>query len=179
MKKYCALLIVLIMTTVTQAEVGWRVAPLDAAPSYLPNQSIEIQLYSDVLVSSWSINNITDFGAGGIASNNTIDTNLGFGIPGTLENTSNTLISGAATFGIFGFFDSGILYSFDYLIPNVAVPSQIQIGSDLNAPIAPQNNVFLQFSTVEPENTSIQVIPEPTTITLLALGGLTTCRRKA
>lgn len=185
MKKVLVLMLVLAMASLASAvtTMSFQVDPASVKDNYMPSDIITINLVDTGHVIDIDIAAITDNGAGGVASAPlTLTSAFGFADVGRLTNDGETLIkwvTGSVT-GT-GVYATGVLYSFQYHVPDVPASTMITIG-DFSG-----GNYWLPFidyfdgSSYEGHvgPLTIHVIPEPMTMVLLGLGGLFLRRRIA
>ncbi len=181
MKKLLSLVLVLAMASMAFAVSGpirFEVDPADASGGYLPSDVITINVVSDILVQQLLLDNIID-DAGGAASG-PLTLHAGFvsgflPLPGTIVNSGGVLISSInGQINFLADLVDGVLYSFEYHVPNVEPSTIITIATGAGVNEAYDTN----FSAIAVDSLAIHVIPEPMTIALLGLGGLFLRRRK-
>jgi len=145
-------------------------------PFVLPGETISVNIFSTVETDSIRMDRISDADFG-IASN--LYLNPDFGTwefdEGTLVNSGGILIEDIkggwtpASPAI-----SGVLYSFDYLVPMASTGHTITIFADssgdaVNHVLALVNDDLVYIT---PESLTLTVVPEPTAILLLSFGTL-------
>jgi hypothetical protein len=154
-----------------------------ADPLVLPGQTISVSIFSTVETDSIRMDRISDADFG-IASNLYINPDYpegsGFNI-GNIVNSGGVLIEGVrAGIGLPQFSGvAGVLYSFDYLVPQASPGYTITIFADPSA----LNEVWVDIGgpgleSVTPDSLTLTIVPEPATILLLGIGGLVLARRK-
>jgi len=192
MKKLLVLALVLGLASIAMAVPVLRVDPADQKNDYSPSDWITIQLYSpttDLAIVSVTIDAITDNPGGpakGLANEPQIfNPNYGTQFPGVL-NDSGLLVKymGASDTTIPARGATGVLYSFEYHVPNVPFSTMISITTWDDGELGnyyPAAIVYKNGQEVDGTigmTTPIHVIPEPATIALLGLGGLLLRRKK-
>jgi len=184
MKKLLIFCLVISMAPCALAVPVLRVDPADLRDYYYPSSVITIQLYDSGQVIGFSIDAITDNGVGGTALEpQVINAKLSrYGHFGTL-NSNGMLVE-----YVYGFTDivqqpaTGVLYSFDYHIPDVPFSTIINIhttndGGDNWYP-AEIDYIDGSYYRAPPELGLVIHLPEPATMILLALGGLALLRKR-
>jgi hypothetical protein len=173
--------VILFSANVSQAAVVYFDTP---DPIVEPGETISVSIFSTVETDSIRMDRISDADFG-IASNLYLNPNypLGSGYnEGLLVNNSGVLIEGIkAGIGLPQWSGiSGILYSFDYLVPIAPFGHTIIIFADLSDGAV--NEVFCNVGGdlvyVTPESLSLTVVPEPGTILLLVIGSFLFVRKK-
>ncbi|MBN1391534.1 MAG: PEP-CTERM sorting domain-containing protein [Sedimentisphaerales bacterium] len=146
---------------------------------YAPSEIITIELYDPDTVIGMSFDAIMD-DAGGVASEpQTFNTGLNLTQPGALNEGGHLVeyvFANSTTGGA-----SGVLYTFDYHVPEVPVSTIITIGSYADGDLYWEPYFdYLSGEMYEGPlgSVAIHVIPEPATIALLGLGGLLLRRKK-
>lgn len=151
-----------------------------ADPLVLPGETISVSIFSTVETDSIRMDRISDADFG-IASN--LYLNPDYNPPlneGVVVNMAGVLIEGVST-GIVPDFPavSGVLYSFDYLVPMGPPGHIITIFADSSNGAV--NEVWCDIGPgldpITPEALSITIVPEPASIFLLAMGGLLLTRK--
>jgi hypothetical protein len=141
-----------------------------------PGETISINIFSSVETDSIRMDRISDDDFG-IASNLYLNPNYPTGSgfnEGVLVNNSGVLIEGIkAGIGLPQWSGvSGILYSFDYLVPIAPFGQTITIFADPSGGAV--NEVFCDVDGdlvyLTPVSLSLTVVPEPGTILFLAIG---------
>jgi len=165
--------VILLGTSVSQATVVF----FDTAnPMVMPGETISVAIFSTVITTQIRMDRISDADFG-IASNLYLNPEYDSGgvfNEGTAVNSSGVLIEGVLTLAPPGPPEvSGVLYSFDYLVP-IAPPGHIiSIFADPSEGAINEISCFVDSSYVRltPESLTLTVIPEPATIVLLGIGG--------
>ncbi len=152
-----------------------------ADPMVEPGETISVSIFSTVATDSIRMDQISDADFG-VASDLYLNPNYNSPLnEGSLVNTGGVLIEGVSTAMITAFpAVSGVLYSFDYLVPMASPGHIITIFAD------PSNDavnyvlcdIGLGLTPITPESLSLTIVPEPTTIVLLAMGGLLLARER-
>lgn len=182
MKKLMVLMMVLGTASAAFGVPYFQIDPADYKDHYLPSEVITINIV-DVNVLGISIDAIVDGGIGGTAQEpQTFHPNLNLTNAGVLNIGghlveyvfANTTIGGA----------SGVIYSFDYHVPDVQQSTIITIGTfsdgdlfweplfDYEGGSSYEGPIYML------QGQAIHVIPEPATVALLGLGGLLLRRHK-
>jgi hypothetical protein len=185
MKKVLILFVVLAITSVasaSQVDFTFKVDPADQKASYEYSDIITINLTTEAQVIGLDIGAISDGGGGGTAQLPlSLNANFtAFADVGYLTNDGQTLIKWIAGNAGAGLHATGILYSFEYHVPDVEDSTWITIGDFSGQPYWPALITYLGGDEYEGPLTplEIHVTPEPITIALLGLGGLFLRRRK-
>jgi hypothetical protein len=151
-----------------------------ADPEVLPGETISVTIFSTVDTDSIRMDRISDADAG-IASNLYLNPNYDLPLnEGVVVNENGVLIEDVNT-GITLAFPavSGVLYSFDYLVPMAQPGHIITIFADPSNDSV--NEVWYDIGSglesITPEALSLTVVPEPATIYLLLIGGLVALRK--
>jgi len=145
-------------------------------PFVLPGETISISIFSTVETIEIQMDRIGDNG-GGIASNLYLNPGYEFEAlfnEGVAINSGGVLIEDVrGSIGLDAPYVSGILYSFDYTVSLEAVNEQtISIFADLSGGAINEINIIGPGDNVIPESLTLTVVPEPTTLLLLAFGTL-------
>jgi hypothetical protein len=186
MKKLMVLMMVLGAASAAMALPVFQVDPTDYKDHYLPSDVITINLVDDGLVKGFAIDAINDNGLGlqigsAVGDTGVVASGFGYKQPGTpnYDGMVMTFVAGEDTevppVGV-----TGIIYSFEYHVPQVPDSTMITINAygDDDIWLMPEltyvnGNVTGDFSPAV-----IHVgIPEPATMALLGLGGLLLRRR--
>ena len=172
MKKLLTLILVLGMASMASAAVWYEVDEADAKASYAPSDWITINLAADEVVNTLMIDAIGDGGAGGLAADPITYNSAYVNVAGAgdIVNTGNVLIEYISMAAGTAADATGILYSFEYHVPDVPDSTWIEIGGYTDGGA-------YYFEIPEGEPVLIHV-PEPMTIGLLVLGGLGLLRRR-
>jgi len=181
MKKLLIFVLVLGMASMALAVPVFQVDPCDAKDFYMPSDMITIQLV-DTDVLTFSVDAIVDNAGGTAAEPQTFNAGLGFTIPGAL-NVGGHLVEyvQASITTVPSVPVNGVLYTFEYHVPNVPASTWIVISSFADGDL--YWDPYFTYKT-QPDyegsvgEVAIHVIPEPATIALLGLGGLLLRRRK-
>ena len=144
-------------------------------PFVMPGETISISIFSTVETDSIRMDRISDDGFGE-ASNLYLNPNYDAPLDeGDVVNENGVLIEGIST-GIVPTFPavSGILYSFDYLVPMSSPGHTITIFADCSNGAVNQVlcDIGPGLDPITPDSLSLTVIPEPVTIALFGLGML-------
>jgi len=191
MKKLLIFVLVLGMASMALAVPVFRVDPCDAKDHYMPSEVITIQLYDEGTVTGVNIEAINAFiclggvrvgPAGGTAYEPQLfNAELGATQPGAL-NSNGQLVEYMYASDIAAPWATGVLYSFEYHIPDLPASTLICIESfdDGGVYYYPAAVSYLGGGTFEGtiEMECIHIVPEPATIALLGLGGLLLRRKK-
>jgi len=181
MKKLLITLVLLTMAVAANAgNVGFQVAAGDAKDSYLPSDIITIEIFSLIDTFGITMDAIGDGGAGGVASAPLVlnAAYTSFPLVGDITNTGGTLIEGVLGATAVGLPATGVLYSFEYHVPDVPPSTIIEIGPAFPYGWEMNEVTIAAGASVVPDSLLIHVIPEPMTIALLGLGGLFLRRRR-
>lgn len=181
MKKLLVLMLVFAMASGASALPYFTVDAADYKDHYQSSDVITINLVDEGVI-GFAIDAITDFSAGGTASGpQTFHPGFGFSKAGAL-NYEGMLVAfaSASVTMVPPVGQSGVLYSFEYHVPDVTISTIIEIGTfyDDDNWLAPELYYVGGGMTNEFMPAVIHVVPEPTTIVLLGLGGLLLRRRK-
>jgi len=185
MNKLLSMFLVLVIATAAlavEAPVWMQVDPLDQRPSYMPSEIITIWVATEAQVIGLDLAAISDNGAGGMAEHPLVlSPSFGaFADPGELVNDGGILVKWIAGNAGAGVSATGMLYAFEYHVPDVPESTLISIGSFDGPPYWMPLIDFLGGSSYEGPlgELIIHVVPEPATIALLGLGGLFFARRR-
>jgi hypothetical protein len=189
MKKLLVLVMVLALTSVASAWTVWfEVDSADVKDSYEFSDVITINLVADADVHTLQIGAITSDNGG--TAQDPLVLNAKFSVlplPGTIVNAGDPyvlieLISGSVPFGAPLVLAGEVLYSFDFHVPDLPYSSYITIDDYVDMGHDPPYMTYIGFGdwtdTDQIEPVVIHVVPEPTTIALLGLGGLFLLRRR-
>jgi hypothetical protein len=183
MKKLLIVYLFLSMTSAVLALPFFRVAPADAKDHYAPSDWITIQLVDNGEVTGFIFDAIRD-NVDGMADEPQI-INIGFGLrkPGFLNYEGN-LVSyvQAESTTVPPTPVSGVLYSFEYHVPEVPFSQIIEIGTyaDGDFYLMPEFYYLDGSSYIgHPTPVDFHVTPEPITLALLGLGALMLRRKKS
>jgi hypothetical protein len=188
MKKLLIFMLVLGMASMAVAVPVFRVDPCDRQDNYEYSDVITIQLV-DTNVLGFSIDAIVDVicPTGGIAGGTAAEPqvfNAGFGaiMPGALDVNAHLVdYMFASVTSLPPVAVSGVLYSFEYHVPDVPFSTLICIdsfaGGEYWSPLF-QYSGAPDYEGPVTMLTCIHVVPEPATMLLLGLGGLLLRRRK-
>ena len=185
MKKLLILMLVLGFTSVASAVPYFVVNP--AQDSYMPSEWVTIELLDDNVspVAGFMVDCITD-NTGGLVLGTAgepqyMDPSFAFPYPGTL-NVNNQLVEYAAGAASSAGVPAGtVIYSFEYHVPDVPASTWIEIQNDADYDLywdAWMDYADASYYEGSVGTALIHVIPEPTTIVLLGLGGLLLRRRR-
>jgi hypothetical protein len=182
MKKLMILTLVMLMASMATATISLEVDVADEKDSYVYSDVITINLVTDDDVVGVLIDAIKDDAGGTAQEPQVFNTAFGSTIPGTL-NVNGLLVEymSANVTSVPTVPATGVLYSFEYHVPDVPHSTIITIetyadGSNYFLPWID----FLDGSWAEGHLAplEIHVTPEPMTVALLGLGGLFLRRRK-
>ncbi len=172
-QSFLIILVVILFAVTSQATVVY----FDTAdPMVEPGETISISIFSTVETDSIRMDRISDsdFGTAGNLYLNP-DYPLGSGYnEGVVVNNNGVLIEGIkASIGLPVWSGvSGVLYSFDYLVPMASIGHTITIFADPSDGAI--NEVFCNVAGdlvyITPESLTLTVIPEPGTVFLFGLG---------
>ena len=145
-----------------------------ADPLVRPGQTISISIFSTVETDNIRMGRISD-GDFGIASNLWLNPNYNTPLnPGVIINTGGILIEGVSS-GVLPVSPavSGVLYTFNYLVPQASAGHTITIFGDPSHGAI--NQVWVHsgpgLEPVTPDSLTLTIIPEPCTLVLLGIGG--------
>jgi len=181
MKKLLIFCAVLSMTSLALAAPYFRVDPADTMDHYVPSDWITIQLYDSGQVDLFSIDAISDGGVGGIAAEPQWIAPFGLQKFGALNYDGKLVV------GLLGSITStseppqtGVLYSFEYHIPDVPMSTIISIGTFTDNEYYYDPEIMYRDGSVynAPIEGFVFHTPEPATLGLLGLGALLLRRRK-
>ncbi|MHC4068398.1 MAG: PEP-CTERM sorting domain-containing protein [Planctomycetota bacterium] len=175
---------VILGIALSKSAVGSVVYFDTANPLVLPGETISISIFSTVETDSIRMDRISD-GDFGIASNLYVNPDYPEGSDfniGNIVNSGGVLIEGVrAGLGLPVWSGvTGVLYSFNYLVPQATPGHTITIFAD------PSNNAVNEiFSKVDdnlvyvtPDSLTLTIVPEPSTLLLLSFGGLLLRKRR-
>ena len=179
MKRMLVALTIVVFASVSFAGLEWQVSK----DRVLAGETVTISLvdtdgegFASILMDV-----ITDYGAGGLASNLAIAPFASFpdaGYVGTGANLIEWVGGSADDNQLEGL--SGVLYSFDYTVSDLAPMGLfINIGASTEG-VNLASYVSMANGEAGPiDDAVLEVIPEPMTMALLGLGGLFLRRRRA
>jgi hypothetical protein len=183
MKKLLIFCIVITMTQYAFAIPCFRIAPEDAKDHYMPSEWITIQLV-DENVRGFAIDAITDNGGLpqlGVAGSGHVNVAFGYRQDGEMnyEGMLAAYVAGEST-TVPPTPVSGVLYSFEYHLPDVPLSTIVTIGTfyDDDLWLIPYVG-YIDGSYYEGDFIpAVLHLPEPATLALLGLGALMLRRRK-
>ncbi|MBN1391749.1 MAG: PEP-CTERM sorting domain-containing protein [Sedimentisphaerales bacterium] len=178
MKKLSILYLVISMAASALAVPYFRVDPADIKDHYAPSEIITIQLVDNDLL-GFSIDAITDGGVGGMAAEpQTFHSNFIATKSGDLNVNGHLVEYIYGSGAMLG--TSGILYTFEYHMPDVPVSTIIEIGSFADGDLywEPAFDYGDGSFYEGPISPAVIHIPEPATLAILGFGALMLRRRK-
>ena len=146
-----------------------------ADPFVMPGETISVSIFSTCVTDHIRMDRISDADFG-MASNLYLNPNYILPLnEGIVVNEGGVLIEGVSTGVVpIGPSVAGVLYSFDYKVPSIAVGHMLTIFADPSGGAI--NQVYLYDSDswkyVTPESLTLTVVPEPGSVLLFGIGFL-------